>query len=170
MPLTAFAAASSGPSPGTSREGERISSCSRLAAEIIGSVPLTARFASMPGISRRLISLVPSKIRFTRASRYCRSAGVVADEAIAAVDLHVFVDDKVDHLAARDLENRGLDGELLERVEHRAAVVGVVDRAVDQAGGAIEHRFDGILADHHLGELVADRPERPDRLAELPAI
>ena len=41
----------------------------RPAAAMIGTSPLTARFASMPGISRRLISLVPSKMRLTRASR-----------------------------------------------------------------------------------------------------
>ena len=45
------------------------SSISRLAAGISASSPLSARFINMPGINSRLISLVPSKMRFTRASR-----------------------------------------------------------------------------------------------------
>ena len=49
--------------------GASSSSCSFFAAAMSGSWPLSARRISMPGISRRLISLVPSKMRFTRASR-----------------------------------------------------------------------------------------------------
>ena len=46
------------------------SSCSALAAGMSGKLALHARGAtSMPGISSRLISLVPSKMRLTRASR-----------------------------------------------------------------------------------------------------
>ena len=45
-----------------------------LAAGMIADRP-GARRASIPGISSRLISLVPSKMRLTRASRKWRSAG-----------------------------------------------------------------------------------------------
>ena len=62
--------ASSGTSPaGSGSDGVSSSSCSFLAAGMSGKEPLTARRASMPGISSRLISLVPSKMRFTMASR-----------------------------------------------------------------------------------------------------
>ena len=68
--VTARRSASSGASlPASSAGGDMISSISRFAAGISGSPPLTARRASIPGMSRRLISFVPSKMRFTRASR-----------------------------------------------------------------------------------------------------
>ena len=57
------------PSSGMLIDGLMISSCSALAAAISGSSPFSAFFISMPGINRRLISLVPSKMRLTRASR-----------------------------------------------------------------------------------------------------
>ena len=50
-------------------EAESTSSCSARAAATSGSSPFSPRRTSMPGISMRLISLVPSKMRFTRASR-----------------------------------------------------------------------------------------------------
>ncbi len=50
-------------------DGLMISSCSALAAGMRASSPLSAFFISMPGMRSRLISLVPSKIRLTRASR-----------------------------------------------------------------------------------------------------
>ena len=56
-------------SSGIESDGLMISSCSRLAAAMSGSSPLSAFFMSIPGIKRRLISFVPSKMRFTRASR-----------------------------------------------------------------------------------------------------
>ena len=66
----ADAAASSGPSAGAAAaRGASNSSCSFFAAGIRGSAPLTARLTSMPGMSSRLISFVPSKMRFTRESR-----------------------------------------------------------------------------------------------------
>src|SRR5678809_1129699 len=48
--------------------GDNSSSWRRLAAGMRPISPLRARRISMPGISMRLISFVPSKIRFTRAS------------------------------------------------------------------------------------------------------
>ena len=69
---TALASAPSSAPSAASRlgaEGLMTSSISRLAAGISASSPLSARFINIPGISSRLISLVPSKIRFTRASR-----------------------------------------------------------------------------------------------------
>ncbi len=70
---------------------------------------------------------------------------VVADEAVAAVDLHVLVDHVVGGLAAGDLGDRRLDGVLLERRQQprrRRAGAGV-DGAIDQVGGprqqAVEH-------------------------------
>ena len=44
--------------------------------------------------------------------------GVVADEAVAAMDLDVLVEDVVQHLAAGDFQDRRLDCELLERSQH----------------------------------------------------
>ncbi len=46
-----------------------------VAASNSGSAPFIVRLSSIPAISIRLISLVPSKIRFTRWSRYARSTG-----------------------------------------------------------------------------------------------
>ena len=67
---TARRSPSSGASDaGSGSDGVRISSCSFFAAGMSGRSPFRARRISMPGISRRLISLVPSKIRLTRASR-----------------------------------------------------------------------------------------------------
>ena len=125
----------------------------------------------MPGISSRLISLVPSKMRLTRASRYCLSAGIVVDEAVAAVDLDVLVDDEVDHLAAGDLQDRRLDRELLERCQHGVAGVRLPCSALS-IRPAVRYSMASTAYSRidHLRELVADRAEARDRLAELSAL
>ena len=46
-----------------------------LIAASSGNWPAIARFISQPVMIRRLISLVPSKMRLMRESRYARSAG-----------------------------------------------------------------------------------------------
>ena len=170
MPATAFAAASSGPSPGGSNDGVSSSSCSLRAAAMIGRRALDRALGQHAG-DQQAVDLVGAFEDAVDPRVAVLPLGrVVVHEAVAAVDLHVLVDDEVDHLAARDLEDRRLDGELLERGEHGVALVRAVDGAVDQPGGAIEHGLDGVLADDHLGELVADGAERGDRLAELLAL
>ena len=92
-----------------------ISSISFFAAGISGRPPLTARRASMPG-NQQAVDLVGALEDAVDARVAVVPLGrVVADEAVAAVDLHVLVEDEVERLAARDLEDRRLDRELLER-------------------------------------------------------
>ncbi len=83
------------------------------------------------------------------------------------MNLHVLVYDDVEHFAAGDLQDRGLDGELLECGEHRTALVRPVARPVKEPRRAVQHRFDRVLEHHHLRQLVAHGTERGDRLAEL---
>ena len=60
----------SGPSRSSSWPGpERTSSISRLIAASNGTCPAMARFMSHPVMMRRLISLVPSKMRLILESR-----------------------------------------------------------------------------------------------------
>ena len=96
--------------------------------------------------------------------------GIVAHEAVAAVNLDVLVEDEVEHLAARHLEDGGLDGELLERGERRDRSAWL-PCSMPSMRPAVRYSidFDGVLADRHFGELVADGTERGERLAELPA-
>ncbi len=93
--------------------------------------------------------------------------GVVAHEAVAAVDLDVLVEDEVQGLAARDLQDRRLDREFLECGQNLGWRVAGRQRAVDEPRRAVQHRFHGVLPRDHLAELVTDRAERRDRLAEL---
>jgi len=97
---------------------------------------------------------------------------ILAHEAVAAEDLHFLVDDEVDHLAAGDLQQRRLDRELLERAGHLSAAVAAPrrtfrDRLIDQSGRAVEHALHAVEPQRHLAELLLDRAERGQRLAEL---
>ena len=69
----------------------------------------------MPGISSRLISLVPFEDAVDARVAVVALGGIVADVAVAAVNLDVLVEDEVERLAAGDLQDRRLDGELFER-------------------------------------------------------
>ena len=98
--------------------------------------------------------------------------GVVPDVAVAAVDLDVLVEDIVEDLAARYFEDGRLDGVLLQRRKLRRLMPGFVsvDLGVYQPGRPEHHRLDGEGADGHLAQLVLDRPEVGDWLAELPPL
>ena len=76
------------------------------------------------------------------------------------------------HLAARDLEDRRLDGQLLQRLAQRGGVGGVVigEGRVEEAGGAVDHAVDREGARRHLPQLVPDRAEARDRHPELVAL
>jgi hypothetical protein len=99
---------------------------------------------------------------------------VVADEPVAAVNLDVLVEHVVQHLAPEDLRDRGFDRVLLERGERDGLIRRVVRRGrnarVDHAGRPIDEAFERVLADDHFAELVLDRAERGDGLAELLAL
>ena len=70
------ASAARKPSEVSASDGPAESSSIRpIAFWKMGSSPFIARRIRRPGTSSRLISLVPSKMRFTRASRQKRSAG-----------------------------------------------------------------------------------------------
>ena len=167
MPATAFAAPSSGPSPGGSNDGVSSSSCSRARRGDDRQRALGRPFGQHAGDQQPVDLVGAFEDAVDPGVAVLALGGIVVHEAVAAVDLHVLVDDDVNHLAARDLEDGRLDGELFERGEHGVALVRAVDGAVDQPGGAIEHRLDGVLADDHFGELLADGAERGDGLAEL---
>ena len=95
---------------------------------------------------------------------------VVPDEPVAAVDLHVLVEHLVQRLAARHLEDRRLDGVLLQRAENGAVVAGVgaLEHPVDEAHGAEDHRLERVGAGDHAADLVLDGAEAGYRLPELP--
>ena len=95
---------------------------------------------------------------------------VVPDEPVAAVDLHVLVEHLVQRLAARHLEDRRLDGVLLQRAENGAVVVGVgaLEHPVEEAHGAEDHRLERVGAGDHAADLVLDGAEAGYRLPELP--
>ncbi len=159
---------SRGPSPGSSAgEGVRSSSCSRRAAGISPKPPFTARLASMPGHEQAVDFVGAFEDPVHAGIAVMPLRGVVPDEAVSAVNLHVFVEHEVEHLARRDLEDRRFDRELLERGQHGSALVAALQHAVDQATGPVKHRLDRVFLNRHLGELVADGAERPDRLTEL---
>ena len=96
---------------------------------------------------------------------------IIADEAVAAVDLHVLVEDVVHHLAAGDLRDRGFNGVLFQRGESSRTVSRLVrsrfDPCVDVAGGPVHHALHGVRPRRHLSELVLDCAERRDGLTEL---
>ena len=83
------------------------------------------------------------------------------------MDLDVLVHHEIDHLAAGDLQDRRFDRELFERCQHGVALVRAIHGRVDEAGRAIEHGLDRVLANHHFGKLVLYRAKARDRLAEL---
>ena len=96
---------------------------------------------------------------------------VVLMVAVAAVDLDAFVDDVVEHFGGVDLDDGALDGELLDGLEHAAARHRARSRRsradwLDQADDAPAHRFGGVDANRHFGELVLDRAELRDGRAE----
>ena len=97
--------------------------------------------------------------------------GIIADVAVAAVNLNVLVEDEVERFAAGDLGDRRLDVVLLERRERRGTVARLVrcrlEARVDEPGGAVEQALDRVGLHDHLAELVLDRAEAGDRLAEL---
>ena len=68
---TSRASFASTPSSSSSegRLGDSTSSIKPCAAGSSASLPVMARFISMPGMSMRLISFVPSKMRLMRESR-----------------------------------------------------------------------------------------------------
>jgi len=88
-------------------------------------VALHSATGKKAGDGRRLISLVPSNIRFTR-ERDNALGRVVADIAVAAVNLDVLVQDVVQRFAARHFRDGRLDGVFLERRKRRRAVRRVV--------------------------------------------
>ena len=90
------------------------SSISFLMAGISGSLPDIARFISQPVMMRRLISLVPSKMRLMRAVAVGALGGVLLDVAVAGEDLQDLVDDHVEHLGGPDFDDGALDGVLLD--------------------------------------------------------
>ena len=96
---------------------------------------------------------------------------IVAHVAVAAVNLDVFVEHEVQHLTAGDLRNRRFNRVFLQRGERHRLIAGIVRRAVDagldETRGSIEEALDGIGAHDHFAQLVFDRAERRDRLAEL---
>ena len=77
--------------------------------------PFAARFVSMPEITNRLISFVPSKMRLTARVTIVPLGGIVANIAVGAMDLHVLVEHEIERLAAEHFRDRRLDRELLER-------------------------------------------------------
>ena len=101
--------------PGLSSSGGR-SSSSRVTLVIAatsGKRPRCARRRRRPGMSRRLISLVPSKMRLMRESRQ-RGPRVFLREAVAAVGLQRLIGHVVQDLAAPDLGDGALERELVQ--------------------------------------------------------
>ena len=129
------------------------------AAARLGPAPraLHLRLPARRSIERemmcRWISLVPSQIRSTRASRQNRSTGQLAHQAHAAEDLHRLVGHPAEHLRGVQLGHRGVG------VGHPALV--------QPPGGAEGQELGGLDLGRHVGEAEADALEPPDRLAEL---
>ena len=96
---------------------------------------------------------------------------VVFDEPVAAMDLKVFVEHEIEHLAAGDLGNRLFDCIFFERHERSRSVGRIVrrgpDPCVDQPSGPVEQALECVRADDHLADLVANRSEGGNRLSEL---
>ena len=106
--------------------------------------PVTAR-----PITRRWISLVPSKMVKILASRCIRSTGIVAGVAVAAEDLDGLVGDVDRGLAGHQLGHRTLG------VVERLAVAG-------HPAGAPHQQPGGVDAGLHVGQLERDRLEFAD--------
>ena len=120
--------------------------------------PLTARRARIPGISRRLISFVPSKMRF----RVRRDIRVRRDSRghirCRRVNLDVLVEHEVEHLAAGNLRDGGLN-RVLPRDRERDGLIGGGVRScrnarVNHPRGPVDGAFDGMRGDDHFTELV----------------
>ena len=145
------------------------SSCSSWAAWIRGSSPFIALRSRVPGISRRLISLVPSKMRLMRESRYMLFDLVFLHEAVTAVDLHAFVHHVVQHFGAEHLVDRAFQRRIRRwpwprppawASSHRACSVRL--EHVRRCGTPCSPA--AIGADGHVRQLLPDQAELGDRL------
>ncbi|MNY28660.1 hypothetical protein D3C86_1626480 [compost metagenome] len=83
FPITFFSAANNVSSSLELKSGiDKISLPTAAAGPMRLSWPFMARFSSISTTSKRLISLVPSKMRLIRLSRYARSIGASAEKPI----------------------------------------------------------------------------------------
>ena len=86
---------------------------------------------------------------------------IIPDEAVAAMDLDVLVEDEIQRLAAGDLRDRRFDGEFLERRERgrrRRRRAAPRDARVDQPGRPVHQALDGVCA-RSSRRACADRAE-----------
>src|SRR6185369_12755708 len=86
--------------------------------------------------------------------------------------LDLFIDDISQRFALPHLDDRALDGKLLQHPKHLSRIVFVhlLESPVDHPERAIENRLADVRSNRHLRELVFDQAEVRDGLAELMAL
>ena len=96
------------------------------------------------------------------------------DEAVSSVDLHHLVDHVVEEFRSPNLEDRALDGILVDQFPYRGhvglAFAQLRDGCIHLSNGSISHRLAREDADRDVGNLLANQAEVGDHLAERLAL
>ena len=100
---------------------------------------------------------------------------IIADKAVAAMDLHHLVNSSGQHLAAEDLGDAALGGIFLDPFLVFLVIIGNtlfdgLKLSVKKSRQAIHQGFRGKNIDVEIGDLLGDRPEAADLAFELDAL